>query len=370
MTIRDAAEVLKTSETAVLFLVKRKFLKARRQSLTAQKVLTISKKDLVAFSQKYVLASELASKTRTSPGYIVTILRSECLEPISGRGVDGGTRYLYYRKSIDNVDLLTLAEKRKRASQAARKEPTQFPLEYAIRYLNANEESIIELCSNGFLKSTKVGQYSFSRKQLRKVKGKVRKCLGLVTLEVAARLLGRTPTNFVKRYVASSLLVPVRFADNGRRYFRRNDLEELIESQKSLLSSSQVRRILGISSSQLFRLATTGPLKPISGPLIDGASFNVFKLRDVEKVRYEREQFKRKRLEMGGTDRFGSPASPRTHPVFDKIAPRVQQILSESQINAPRQSGRGIHRRLLKEGFKLHINTLYDCLHRLGWCED
>jgi len=117
-------------------------------------------------------------------------------------------------------------------------------------------------------------------------------------------------------------------------------------------------------------LATTGPLKPISGPLIDGASFNVFKLRDVEKVRYEREQFKRKRLEMGGTDRFGSPASPRTHPVFDKIAPRVQQILSESQINAPRQSGRGIHRRLLKEGFKLHINTLYDCLHRLGWCED
>lgn len=363
-TIRDAANFLKTDKNTVLLLVKNAFLTAHRQP-TRQ--ILIAKKNLLAFSQKYVFGSALASELRTSTEYLLHTLRSEGLDPISACHTNGRRRYLYLRKTIGNTDLRALVENKKRAARIANKEPTQFPIEYAVKYLNASDESIKQLCSNGFLKSTRIGEYSFSRRQLRKVKGKVKKYADLVTLEVGARLLGRTPTNFVAKYVHSSLLNPVRFVDNGRCYFRRNDLERLIESQKSLLNSGHVRRILGISSSQLFRMATTGVLKPISGPLIDGATFNVFKLSDVEQLHEKRERFKGERLEIGGSNRFGSPAGPRTHPVLDKISSRVERILSESKVNATRRSGLSIHRQLLKEGFKVNINALYDCLHRLAW---
>jgi DNA-binding transcriptional MerR regulator len=168
------------------------------------------------------------------------------------------------------------------------------------------------------------------------------------------------------RYVHSLLLIPVQIRDNGRRYFRRKDLEKLIASQKQFLNSAEVRKILEIGPTQLFRLAATGILKPISGPLIDGSTFNVFKRSDVERLHEERQGFKRERLETGGSDRFGSPAGPRSHPVLSVIEPRVKQLLAEATVNGTRLSGLSIHRELLKEGYEAHFNTVYSCLHHLA----
>jgi hypothetical protein len=362
-TIAGAAKLLKTNANEISFLIRKKFLAVHRRLLGGRSTQMISRKTLLAFSSKYVFGSALASELRTAPGYVLEALRSKGVDPISGGSIDGGDRYLYLRKSITNVDLPALLEAKKRATQLAYERPTQFSLDYATQYLNVHADTIIRLCSNGFLKSCKANEYWFTRKQLRKVRGRVRRYAGLVTLEVAARLVGRTPTNFMTRYVHSSVLAPIQITDNGRRFFRRKDLEKLIKSQKRFLNSSEVRKILEIGPTQLFRLAANGILKPISGPLIDGSTFNVFKRNDVGRLHEERQRFKRERLEMGGSNRFGSPAAPRSHPVLSRIEPRVKQLLAEATVKGTRLSGLTIHRQLLKEGYEAHFNTVYRCLH-------
>lgn len=361
-TVADAARLLKTNATALVFLIRKKFLGAHQQFLTGRPIQMISQKALLNFSSKYIFASALASPLRTTPGYVLRMLHSEGIEPVSGSDIDGGKRYLYLRKSINKIDLPALFQAKKQASQLATKSPTQFTLAYATKYLNTRPETVIQLVSNGVLNSCAADGYSFTRKQLRKVKGRIGSYAGLVTTEFAAKLFRRTPTNFMTRYVHSLLLIPVQIRDNGRRYFRRKDLEKLIASQKQFLNSAEVRKILEIGPTQLFRLAATGILKPISGPLIDGSTFNVFKRSHVERLHEERQRFKRERLETGGSDRFGSPAGPRSHPVLSRIAPRVKQVLAKAIANGTRQSGISIHSQLVEEGYNVGINSVYVCL--------
>ena len=74
--------------------------------------------------------------------------------------------------------------------------------------------------------------------------------------------------------------------------------------------------------------------------------------------------FKAKRVDEGGTDRFGWRRRRYSRPVRDKIGPRIDKMLKEHGDGAHKYglSGGQAHRQLLKEGYQVSIIAVYDCL--------
>jgi Fe2+ or Zn2+ uptake regulation protein len=50
--------------------------------------------------------------------------------------------------------------------------------------------------------------------------------------------------------------------------------------------------------------------------------------------------------------------------VRDRIAPRVDELIANAIVHARRPSAISIHQQLLKEGFKVGINSVYVYLRR------
>ena len=88
---------------------------------------------------------------------------------------------------------------------------------------------------------------------------------------------------------------------------------------------------------------------------------------DVEKLHAEREAFKAKRVSEGRSSRFGRPAGPNWQPVRNKIGPRIEQMVNKWSIkpNGKPVTGQRVHCQLLKEGYRVGINTIYVCLREL-----
>jgi hypothetical protein len=82
---------------------------------------------------------------------------------------------------------------------------------------------------------------------------------------------------------------------------------------------------------------------------------------DVEKLYAEREAFKAKRLDEGGSSRFGKQAGPQSNPVRSAIGPRIDQLVEEWQQQTPtlRITGQRLYQQLTSEGYQLGINTIY-----------
>lgn len=103
------------------------------------------------------------------------------------------------------------------------------------------------------------------------------------------------------------------------------------------------------------------------GPNVDGFGRNLYLRTDVERLHAEREAFKAKRDNEGGSYRFGRLAEPNSQPVRTRVAPRIKQLVKKwnARSNGQRVSGQRLHRQLLKEGYNVGINTIYVCLREL-----
>jgi hypothetical protein len=117
----------------------------------------------------------------------------------------------------------------------------------------------------------------------------------------------------------------------------------------------------------IHKWTTRGILRPVSGPQIDGAEWNLYLRREVEKLHDERERFKKKRIKAGGTPGFGMPAGPNRQPVRSTVEPRINELVKHwtTRHQGQRISGQRLHLQLLKEGYRVGINTIYVCLREL-----
>jgi hypothetical protein len=88
---------------------------------------------------------------------------------------------------------------------------------------------------------------------------------------------------------------------------------------------------------------------------------------DVENLYAEREAFKAKRVSEGKSARFGRPAGPNWQPVRKKVGPRIEQLVKKWSVKPKGQpiSGQRLRRQLVKEGYRVGINTIYVCLREL-----
>ena len=164
---------------------------------------------------------------------------------------------------------------------------------------------------------------------------------------------------FSTRFVATKRLRVIHMDADRTRYLRKTEVERLAEHLKNLLRAADARSLLELSQSQLSRLIDSGELKPISGPHVDRSPVNVFLKSDVEALRRERQSFKQQRVRMGGSARFGKRCGPQSRPVMEAIAPRINVWLARAKTKRVRPSGASIHRRLVHEGYKVGIASVY-----------
>ena len=88
------------TEFVAAFWIDRGFISAEikvHQRYRHRKVLRSS---IEEFQAKYVTAVELAGQTNTSPRKIISVLREQNIFPISGKLVDGGRQYLFWKKKV------------------------------------------------------------------------------------------------------------------------------------------------------------------------------------------------------------------------------------------------------------------------------
>lgn len=361
----QAAKALDAPPTIIRFLVQRKLLDAEMVHLR----LIIPQGAISDFCSKYILTKALAKQFGTSARYITNILETEGIAPIP-ESVSHlkPSHYVFHRSDVDGINLNKLIKtKRKGISSHSQ----LLDITAAAQFVHTQPEILSDLANNGVITtwSSRTRQLldknCFRETQLRRLKDKVDKYVGLVTTNIAAQMCQRSVSNFNARLVKPNALAVVHVDGDRRRFFRKRDVDDLAAKMKGLVGAADVRATLKLGETQLIRLTESGELKPLSGPNVDGFGHNLFSKDDVEIVRKQREAFKRKRARVGGSQRFGKPAGSRRSPVVEAITPRVRELMNDAAVKGSRISGATIHKHLVMEGYNACIVSVYVCLRTL-----
>ncbi len=364
----QAAKALNVHSTVIRFLIKKKLLYGEHVRLQ----LSIPQTAISDFCSKYFVTGALANQFGTSPRYLTNILEMEGIEPIPESIAHRKPSYYVFKRSDVHCIKLDKLIKAKRQGVTSRSQ--LLDITAAAQFVHTQPEILSGMAANGVITTWSsrtrqlLDKICFTETQLYRLIGKVEKYSGLVTAKVAARICERSVTVFDERFVKTNALTVVQVDGDRRRFFRKRDVEKLVAPMKSLMGAADVRSALKIGASQLYRLIELGELRPVRGPNVDGFGRNLFSKDNVERVRKQREWFKQKRAREGGSQRFGKPAGPRGSPVVEAITPRVRELMNEAAVKDIRISGARIHKRLLNEGHKICIVSVYVCIRKIRSC--
>lgn len=181
-------------------------------------------------------------------------------------------------------------------------------------------------------------------------------------------MIGSRPDHVYKKYIQTGRLKAVITGkQRSEYYFLIEDVEALIRLNEQTITAADAAAICNVNLTCIHKLTLAGELNPISGPNVDGFGHYLYLRVDVERLCAQREAFKAKRNDQGGTSRFGRPAGPQRSPVLERIRPRVGQLVRQwsAKPQGQRISGLRVHSQLIKEGYQVGINTVYVCLREL-----
>jgi hypothetical protein len=361
----QAAKALDAPYTIIRFLVQRKLLHGEMVHLR----LFIPQDAISEFFSKYILTKALAKQCGTSARYLTNILETEGIAPIP-ESVSHlkPSHYVFNRSDVDRINLNELIKtKRKGISSNSQ----LLDITGAAQFVHTQPAILSDLAANGVITTWSsrtrklLDKNCFRETQLRRLIGKVGNYVGLVSVKIAAKICGRSESNFNARLVKTNALTVVYVDGDHRRFFRKTDVEQVAARMKNLIGAADVRASLKLGESQLIRLTESGELKPVRGPKVDGFGHNLFSKHDVEIVRERRESFKRKRALEGGSQRFGKPPGQRRSPVVEAITPRVRKLMTEAAADGTRMPGATIHKHLIKKGHKICITSVYVCIRKI-----
>jgi predicted DNA-binding transcriptional regulator AlpA len=371
----EAARLLGLQKTVVYSLIKSGLLTARKSADSNSRILFVAAKAIDSFRKRYVRAAELSRGLNTVSTYLIRLLIAEGVRPVSGPTIDGGKYYVFRKRDLKKINLEDLIDKERRCQRSRELAPV-INLNEASKMLGISRELIQEHVENGILKTYKHQPHSssdkrnvcFSRRSIENFKAQVANFQGLVSANVAASMLNKLMPNFYIKYVKTGRLEKVIDGKKrSKQFFRRKEVEALIELEQETIGSSDVAEILKVSMSSIYRMTVSKELRPISGPHVDGYPINLFFRSDVEELNRLREAFRVECVSVGKTTRFGKQPGRRSCPVQESVIYRVKQLLEEwvtqSKVKQP-LTGLALHRQLVKEGYKIGTTTVYKMLNK------
>lgn len=376
----EVAKCLGIAVSRTYYLIRKGFLQVHRQEIKGHRGLRINKSTVDLFNSTYVLPAKVAQQLGTSSTRLTNLLIMHGINPVSGPKVDGGAQYVFRKADIEQIDLRLIWQASKHEHIGRLNERNLIGLQQAASLLGTDQNDVLDLIERGILKLHrhlprswhKDGNVFLSIFTIEQYKSRTVDYSGLVSASVAAEMLGITVDTLRNTYIPKKLLRAA--LDRGKPskcYFRLDDVKALIEARENLkqnsLTTVEAAALCKVSRGTIHDWLAAGLLQPIDGPIADIFIHNLYLRDDIEKLYAEREAFRAKRISERGSSRFGRPCGPNQQPVRNKVIPRIEQLIKQWSIKLKGKpvSGQRLYRQLIKEGYRVGINTIYVCLREL-----
>jgi len=377
-SVPEVAKCLGIGLTNTRFLITKGIIQIRRQAVKGHYDLRISKSAVDSFNSTYILPAKLAQQFNTTSARLTNLLITHGISPLCGPKVDGGKQYVFRRIDVERIDLEAIWRDSESGHISRLNERKLIDARHAAQILDVDQSSVLDLAERGILMRHRQVPTSrhkadgpfFSMFTLEKYKERKIDYSGLVSSTVAAEMLG-VSVAILYRYIPKKLLQLALDRGKGWRYFRLDDVKRLIEDRNNLkqqyVTTTEVASLCKVKEGSIHEWIDAGLLQPISGPRADGLAHNLYLRRDVEKLYAEREAYKAKCVSEGRSSRFGRPPGPNWQPVRSRVGPRIEQLVKKwsNKPNGQPVSGQRLRRQLVKEGYRVGINTIYVCLREL-----
>lgn len=198
LSLPEVAKLIDLTLGTIRFLVDKGILKARPVADRGALKYLVDKADLELFDSTYVLIGKLMSELRTNGEYLIKVLMSHGVKPISGPTVDYGKAYIFCKSDLEGLDLAGLISLDKAEKAALRAIRPVLDQKEAAEVLGIKEKTIKELVGAGVLRPHRrlmrnagnSNQHYFSPYTIKKFQEQKFDYTGLVSSTVAARMLG------------------------------------------------------------------------------------------------------------------------------------------------------------------------------------
>ncbi len=300
---RELSRYWGVAKDTVYFLIHKELLYKQEALHEGFIDLLITRSEIERFDATYIFGSKLAKELNVSCGFLIDSLRDKDIHPVTGRKVDGGRIYIFKQADLTKVDVETLISTARVQSANRYYPPKLLSIDQTAITLDISEKELHDLVNRGILKPyvsrkhqpIKSGRLCFNSHLVEKVKRRAIDYRGLISKQVAAKMLGETVRDFYYRYVYTGRLRRVRAEGERNTYYLHiEEVEALIKLNEKLanlknevLNSSEVAVAFGVGASCVNDWTVSGKLRAVCGPQIDGSRHYLYLKRDVANLLYK-----------------------------------------------------------------------------------
>jgi len=183
------------------------------------------------------------------------------LQAVHGPTVDDGLVYVFRRKEVEALDLVTIATHAPYQSRCGRghkrshpaQETNQLSSPAVRRLLGIKPHQLDNLCHHGFLKpgyrDGEHDQLVFESSELETYLANYRKNPDLILLTLAKELLRTEGTRFWFDLMQLGLITPI--SDGLAEYCRKDQLASAVNFRKSILSTAELSAVTGLKKAKI-----------------------------------------------------------------------------------------------------------------------
>jgi excisionase family DNA binding protein len=242
-----------------------------------------------SFLAKYTLSAKLAEEFGTSGVFLSNLLKRKGILPISGPSIDGGIQYIFLKSDLESIDLNEIIPAVKLENKRKQKRLVLIDSKCAAEILGIDVRALAKLVKNGVLDPSTSRQSAHKRCHffnlfiVERLKNQVSNYHQLVSIAVAAKMLGEAHIPFLVNWIQSGYLEVVARTSN-KRYLRIRDVRALITLRRKALTTGEAAKYLGVATTTVLRLGRSGELKVIKKAGVDHTPRNLYWRRDIERL--------------------------------------------------------------------------------------
>jgi hypothetical protein len=278
LCVLEAAKLMGLNTQGTYFLVEKNFIASQHTIGSKRKNVLVTRETIEHFNSTYISSVKLAKQMHVGSQYLVELLMSHNIKPISGRKIDGGIQYIFKRSDLTNVSEIVSVQmpKIKFICRPETHESLLIDVTGTADILGLNRRAVIKLIENGVLRRLRYRLKDKRRKEtslfnritVEKLSRENVDLTQLILLSVAARRLNVDSSSFNRKWIRTKKLPYIELKSIPRRRFLlRKDVEALIDhlevtahEKKEYLTSQQAARLLGISPGTVLLWEKAGKL--------------------------------------------------------------------------------------------------------------
>ena len=272
------------------FLARKGLIETKREKHGRLKLRIITRDAIRRFESSYVPAGRVARELSTRSNFLIRVLMSHQVYPVSGKSVDAGPQYIFRRADIASLNLKELIRSFPTLRMDKRKQSRSIDSAEAANILSVRKEVVSDLVRNGVLKPCvefprKRDKYLFNRTYIKGHERQFRDLAALLSLNAAAQLLNISVKVLRERWLKKDYLVYEISKDGKKKFLRRSEVERIASFTSAVVSRGDAAALLDLPWWRIQALESKGKLKPIANPYPRALGNQIYLKADVKNLR-------------------------------------------------------------------------------------